>query len=155
MRKLGSWKQPLPTASNSAVTFQESARRLLNSTSLLVPQSLPPFSARSTPLERLSLLFTEWDGYRLLSPTCYDPVTSDLRAVITATSLAALTYIGFDGVTTLADEAYVDLFGKPGEFQTELKVYGRTGLPCRRCRTPIQSVKISGRSAYFCPQCQS
>ncbi len=30
--------------------------------------------------------------------------------------------------TTLEDEAYVDLFGKPGEFQTELKVYGRKGL---------------------------
>ena len=57
--------------------------------------------------------------------------------------------------TTLEDEAYLDLFGKPGEFQNELKVYGRQGLPCRRCRTPIQSVKISGRSAYFCPQCQS
>jgi formamidopyrimidine-DNA glycosylase len=57
--------------------------------------------------------------------------------------------------TTLDDEAYVDLFGKPGEFQNELKVYGRAGLPCRRCRTPIQSVRISGRNAYFCPQCQS
>ena len=57
--------------------------------------------------------------------------------------------------TTLEDEAYVDLFGKPGEFQNELKVYGRTGLPCRRCRTPIEAVKISGRNAYFCPQCQS
>jgi formamidopyrimidine-DNA glycosylase len=57
--------------------------------------------------------------------------------------------------TTLDDEAYVDLFGKPGEYGSELKVYGRTGLPCRRCRTPIQSVKISGRQAYFCPQCQS
>ena len=57
--------------------------------------------------------------------------------------------------TTLDDEAYVDLFGKPGEYASELKVYGRDGLPCRRCRTPIQSVKISGRSAYFCPQCQS
>jgi formamidopyrimidine-DNA glycosylase len=57
--------------------------------------------------------------------------------------------------TTLEDEAYLDLFGKPGEFQNELKVYGRQGLPCRRCRTPIQTVKISGRSAYFCPQCQS
>jgi formamidopyrimidine-DNA glycosylase len=57
--------------------------------------------------------------------------------------------------TTLEDEAYLDLFGKPGEFQNELKVYGRTGLPCRRCRTPIQAVKISGRNAYFCPQCQS
>jgi formamidopyrimidine-DNA glycosylase len=57
--------------------------------------------------------------------------------------------------TTLDDEAYVDLFGKPGEYQNELKVYGRIGLPCRRCRTPIQSVKISQRNAYFCPQCQS
>ncbi|MEX0833300.1 MAG: bifunctional DNA-formamidopyrimidine glycosylase/DNA-(apurinic or apyrimidinic site) lyase [Actinomycetota bacterium] len=57
--------------------------------------------------------------------------------------------------TSLADEAYVDLFGKPGEFQDELKVYGRAGLPCRRCRTPIQVVKLSGRSSYFCPQCQS
>ncbi len=57
--------------------------------------------------------------------------------------------------TTLEDEAYLDLFGKPGEFQNELKVYGRAGLPCRRCRTPIQAVKISGRNAYYCPQCQS
>jgi formamidopyrimidine-DNA glycosylase len=57
--------------------------------------------------------------------------------------------------TTLEDEAYVDLFGKPGEFQGELKVYGREGLPCRRCRTPIQTVKVSQRTSYYCPQCQS
>ncbi|HEY3211492.1 MAG TPA: bifunctional DNA-formamidopyrimidine glycosylase/DNA-(apurinic or apyrimidinic site) lyase [Actinomycetota bacterium] len=57
--------------------------------------------------------------------------------------------------TTLDDEAYVDLFGKPGEFQAELKVYGRRGQACRRCRTPIDVVKISGRNSYFCPQCQS
>ena len=57
--------------------------------------------------------------------------------------------------TTLDDEAYLDLFGKPGEFQNELKVYGRAGQPCRRCRTPIEAVKIAGRNAYFCPQCQS
>jgi formamidopyrimidine-DNA glycosylase len=57
--------------------------------------------------------------------------------------------------TTLDDEAYVDLFGKPGEYQQELKVYGREGLPCRRCRTPIRTVKISQRNSYFCPQCQS
>jgi formamidopyrimidine-DNA glycosylase len=57
--------------------------------------------------------------------------------------------------TTLSDEAYVDLFGKPGEFQGELKVYGRKGLPCRRCRTPIDVVKLGGRNSYFCPQCQS
>ena len=57
--------------------------------------------------------------------------------------------------TTLPDEAYVDLFGRPGEYQNELKVYGRKGLPCRRCRTPIESVSIGGRRSFFCPQCQS
>jgi formamidopyrimidine-DNA glycosylase len=57
--------------------------------------------------------------------------------------------------TTLGDEAYVDLYGKPGEYQHELKVYGRRGEPCRRCRTPIEVVKYSGRNSYFCPQCQS
>ncbi len=57
--------------------------------------------------------------------------------------------------TTLEDEAYVDLFGKPGEYQAELKVYGRQGEPCRRCRTPIQTVRVAQRTSYFCPQCQS
>jgi formamidopyrimidine-DNA glycosylase len=57
--------------------------------------------------------------------------------------------------TTLDDEAYVDLFGKPGEYGSELKVYGREGLPCRRCRTPIETIKIAQRSSFYCPQCQS
>ena len=57
--------------------------------------------------------------------------------------------------TTLEDEAYVDLFGKPGEYQSELKVYGREGMACRRCRTPIQTVKVQQRTSFFCPQCQS
>ena len=34
----------------------------------------------------------------------YDPKTFNLAAIGTATSLAALTYIGFDGVTTLAED---------------------------------------------------
>jgi formamidopyrimidine-DNA glycosylase len=57
--------------------------------------------------------------------------------------------------TTLDDEAYVDVFGKPGEYQAELKVYGRKGQACRRCRTPIDVVKIASRNSYYCPQCQS
>jgi formamidopyrimidine-DNA glycosylase len=57
--------------------------------------------------------------------------------------------------TTLGDEAYVDLYGKPGEYQNELRVYGRSGEPCRRCRTAIQTVKYSGRNSFYCPQCQS
>jgi len=36
-----------------------------------------------------------------------------------------------------------------------LDVYDREGLPCRRCRTPIQRAVQAGRSTYFCPTCQS
>jgi len=35
-----------------------------------------------------------------------------------------------------------------------LDVYDREGLPCRRCRTPIERVVQAGRSTYFCPSCQ-
>jgi formamidopyrimidine-DNA glycosylase len=33
-------------------------------------------------------------------------------------------------------------------------VYGREGLPCRRCRTPVARIVQAGRSTYFCPHCQ-
>lgn len=44
-----------------------------------------------------------WQGLFSLRPF-YNPETFEWRALGTATSLAALTYIGFDGVTTLAEE---------------------------------------------------
>ena len=37
----------------------------------------------------------------------------------------------------------------------KLDVYDREGLPCRRCRTPIERVVQAGRSTYFCPKCQA
>jgi len=44
-----------------------------------------------------------WAGL-LSSKPFYNPQTFNLSAVGTATSLAALTYIGFDGITTLAED---------------------------------------------------
>lgn len=44
-----------------------------------------------------------WSGVFSFQPF-YDPKTFNVHAVATATSLAALTYIGFDGVTMLAEE---------------------------------------------------
>ena len=37
----------------------------------------------------------------------------------------------------------------------ELDVYDREGLPCRRCKTPIERIVQAGRSTYFCPHCQT
>jgi formamidopyrimidine-DNA glycosylase len=56
------------------------------------------------------------------------------------------------GGTTLRDFQNAD--GLPGYFQQTLNVYGRAGEPCRRCGTPIRTVKLGQRSAFFCPRCQ-
>jgi endonuclease-8 len=37
----------------------------------------------------------------------------------------------------------------------ELWVYGRRGLPCRRCGTPIESDSSGDRVTYWCPVCQT
>jgi formamidopyrimidine-DNA glycosylase len=49
---------------------------------------------------------------------------------------------------------YVGGSGQRGSYQQEFRVYGRTGEPCVRCRTPIQRVRLAGRSTHFCPKCQ-
>lgn len=49
---------------------------------------------------------------------------------------------------------YVNAAGEPGFFQMEHCVYQRTGLPCRRCATPIRRIAIAGRSTHYCPYCQ-
>lgn len=54
--------------------------------------------------------------------------------------------------TTFRD--YVDGEGKKGSHQDFLQVYQREGVPCSRCGTIIQRVKIAGRSSHFCPHCQ-
>lgn len=49
---------------------------------------------------------------------------------------------------------YIGADGEPGEFLSSLRVYQRTGEPCRRCRAPIRRLLIAGRSSHFCPRCQ-
>jgi putrescine importer len=44
-----------------------------------------------------------WAGIFSLQPI-YDPKTFDVHKILKASSFAALTYIGFDGVTTLAED---------------------------------------------------
>jgi formamidopyrimidine-DNA glycosylase len=97
------------------------------------------------------VLFAAGLRYDRLSDTLSSQEVRRLYRAIQETLQEAIKLRG----TTLDDEAYVDLFGKPGEYQGELKVYGREGEPCRRCRTPIQTVKVAQRTSYFCPQCQS
>jgi formamidopyrimidine-DNA glycosylase len=49
---------------------------------------------------------------------------------------------------------YVGGSGRRGRYQEQLRVYGRTGQPCRRCGTSIQRIRLAGRSTHWCPRCQ-
>jgi formamidopyrimidine-DNA glycosylase len=69
-----------------------------------------------------------------------EAVKSVLRAAVAA------------GGSSLRD--YVRPNGELGYFSKEWRVYGREGLPCPRCATPIRRRVDSGRSTFFCPKCQ-
>lgn len=54
---------------------------------------------------------------------------------------------------TTADD-YRDAYGEKGKFALHLKVYGREGKPCLRCKTKLFKKFIGGRGTVFCPKCQ-
>ncbi|RYX83554.1 bifunctional DNA-formamidopyrimidine glycosylase/DNA-(apurinic or apyrimidinic site) lyase [bacterium] len=58
--------------------------------------------------------------------------------------------------STLKDGGYQDANGDYGTFRPQM--YGRTGLPCVICETPVQrgvlGASKSARSFHFCPSCQ-
>ncbi len=48
----------------------------------------------------------------------------------------------------------IDWIYRGGDYQTQLRVYGRTGLPCPVCRTPIERFEVGQRGTHICPACQ-
>ncbi len=53
-----------------------------------------------------------------------------------------------------SSKSYVNHKGEAGTFLEYANAYHHTGLPCKRCGTPIVREKINGRSAHYCPKCQ-
>ncbi len=49
---------------------------------------------------------------------------------------------------------YRDSRGEKGEMQNEFLVHRREGEGCPGCGTPIMRIVVSGRSTYYCPNCQ-
>lgn len=54
--------------------------------------------------------------------------------------------------STLKDYRRID--GRPGSFQDQHRVYGRSGKPCQKCGTIIESIVAAGRTTTYCPACQ-
>jgi formamidopyrimidine-DNA glycosylase len=57
------------------------------------------------------------------------------------------------GGTTFSN--FLSVKGVNGNYGGVALVYNRAGEPCRVCGTPIQRIRLAGRSSHFCSQCQT
>ncbi|MCU0301501.1 MAG: bifunctional DNA-formamidopyrimidine glycosylase/DNA-(apurinic or apyrimidinic site) lyase [Candidatus Nanopelagicales bacterium] len=75
-----------------------------------------------------------------------------LVAVLDAASAVMAEALAEGG--TSFDSLYVNVNGESGYFGRGLQAYGRAGLPCARCGTPIVRERFMNRSSHACPTCQ-
>ena len=81
---------------------------------------------------------------RAAADTDAAPLVPLIRQVLTE-AIAA-------GGSSLKDYRQTD--GELGYFQHRFQVYDRAGAPCVTCGTPIGRLVQSGRSSFYCPNCQ-
>jgi len=77
-----------------------------------------------------------------------DEEISSLYQKMQSVLLAAIQYKG----SSIRD--YVESSGERGQYQNLHQVYGRAGLPCLKCGTRIEKIRVAGRGTYLCPLCQ-
>lgn len=49
---------------------------------------------------------------------------------------------------------YVNAEGKRGSYMDFARVFRREGLPCPRCGTRLEKLRVAGRGTHICPVCQ-
>ncbi len=49
---------------------------------------------------------------------------------------------------------YVNASGQKGKYMDFAKVFRREGLPCPRCGTTIEKIRVAGRGTHYCPHDQ-
>ena len=64
---------------------------------------------------------------------------------------AAIRSVLAEATAAGGEPNYVDLRGQSGGY--EMRVHGRAA--CLDCGTPTSRISLGGRTAYFCPRCQS
>ncbi|HWT39668.1 MAG TPA: bifunctional DNA-formamidopyrimidine glycosylase/DNA-(apurinic or apyrimidinic site) lyase [Dongiaceae bacterium] len=53
-----------------------------------------------------------------------------------------------------SNHTYVNAEGKKGSYMNFARVFRREGLPCPRCGTTIEKLRVAGRGTHICPFCQ-
>ncbi|OGL34533.1 DNA-formamidopyrimidine glycosylase [Candidatus Saccharibacteria bacterium RIFCSPHIGHO2_12_FULL_47_16b] len=52
------------------------------------------------------------------------------------------------------DRNYLDAQGKKGSYLSLAKAFRKEGVPCPRCGTIIEKIRVAGRGTHICPKCQ-
>jgi formamidopyrimidine-DNA glycosylase len=79
-----------------------------------------------------------------VSPEAWDAISREIAAVLNEA-------IESSGTTF---SMYRTMWNEPGEYGGQLRVYDRSGQPCRTCGTPIRRIVQGARATFFCPRCQ-
>lgn len=53
-----------------------------------------------------------------------------------------------------SNRTYVNAEGKKGSYMDFARAFRREGLPCPRCGTTIEKMRVAGRGTHICPTCQ-
>lgn len=82
---------------------------------------------------------------------CYDLTPTQVKTLHQQIKAVLESSLALGGTTF---NTFTSVEGINGNYGGQAWVYGRKGEPCRVCHTPVQQIRLSGRSAHFCPQCQ-
>jgi formamidopyrimidine-DNA glycosylase len=134
-----------------AVSWTEFARMLLGrSAKLKVVLTDPSAVAGIGPVYSDEILWEAGLRHDRISDSLSSQEIRRLYRALVETLHEAIKHRG----TTTDEQPFADLYGKPGDYQSELKVFSREGEPCRRCRAPVQKARFQNRPLYYCAQCQ-
>lgn len=88
----------------------------------------------------------------LPTTVCAD-LTADQIGRLHAAIIQVLQKAIASGGTTFSN--FLNVQGVNGNYGGVAWVYNRKGQPCRACSTPIERIKLAGRSTHLCPVCQT
>ncbi|WP_243370543.1 bifunctional DNA-formamidopyrimidine glycosylase/DNA-(apurinic or apyrimidinic site) lyase [Geotalea sp. SG265] len=137
--------EPLGNAFSGGYLLEKSARRKIPVKQLLMDQQVVAGIGNIYAGEALfrAGIRPQTPASSLSRDRCYS-LAQAIREVI-----AEAVKAGKESITgTVTGDA------PSGYFPYRFQVYGRGGLPCLRCGTAVETIRLGGRSTYFCPHCQ-
>lgn len=94
----------------------------------------------------------------ILFDVCLNPKTlgcdlgeNDFKNILSSSKRILLEAINKGGSTIKSFHISEE---KEGNYQNNLKVYGKENHPCIRCHYPLRKIFLNGRGTTFCPRCQ-